>query len=405
MKLLHTSDWHVGKTIRGHSRGHEHQAVLDEIVALAGEHEVDAVIVAGDLYESAAPHPDAERLVYRTLLRLAETGAVVVVVAGNHDHARRLDAVAPVFGATGEIHVVARPAPADSGGVHHLTTRSGERAQIACLPFVSQRGIVRAADLFDRAAFENTQAYQERIAAMLAALCTDFDSESVNVVVAHAFVVGGQLGGGERSAHVIDDYAIPSQAFPITASYVALGHVHRAQKIAAGAPLHYCGSPLQLDFGERPESKQVNLVEASPGVPARVTALPLRSGRRLVTLRGRLHELAERHRSGDIDHDAWLRIELDEPGRAGLADEVREMFGERAVDVRSSGVAGSSPRRRQSRQGRSPHELFAEFMAERGVDDDRLGKRFADLLDAELSDDPADEPAGSDERAGNGASP
>ncbi|MFP5298526.1 MAG: exonuclease SbcCD subunit D, partial [Actinomycetota bacterium] len=92
MRFLHTGDWHVGKSLVGLSRAPEQEAVLDEIVEIARKHEVDATLVAGDLFDSTAPSPEAERIVYKALLGLAETGAVVVV-PGNHDNDRRLAAV------------------------------------------------------------------------------------------------------------------------------------------------------------------------------------------------------------------------------------------------------------------------------------------------------------------------
>ncbi len=380
MKLLHTSDWHVGKTIRGHSRAPEHAEVLGEIVSLAGENSVDLVIVAGDLFETATPTAEAESLVYRTLLQLLDTGAHVAVISGNHDNARRLRAVSPVFQALGRIHLVTEPTRPDDGGVVRLSTRGGEDVYLAMLPFVSKRGVVRAKDLMESVAYENTQVYADRIRLLVETLTAGFSTDTVNILAAHAFVYGGQLGGGERQAHFIDEYAISAQSFPVTASYVALGHVHRPQRIAGAAPIHYCGSPLQLDFGEEDQPKQVNLVEIEPGVPPVVTPLPLSGGRALCTLRGTVAELEKLADRGD---DAWLRVVVNEPRRAGLADEVRELFGERVVDVRMDDPA---PQRKQraTRKGRAPTELFDEFLAERNVEDERVRALFAELLDAEL---------------------
>ena len=386
MKLLHTSDWHVGKTIRGHSRIPEHEAVLTEIVSLADEHSVDLVIVAGDLFETATPTAEAESLVYRTLLRLLDTSAHVAVISGNHDNARRLHAVAPVFEALGRIHLVTEPTRPDDGGVIRLSMPGGEQVRLAMLPFVSQRGVVRAKNLMEAAAYENTQAYGDRMRLLIETLTAELGSDTVNILAAHAFVYGGQLGGGERAAHFIDDYAISAQSFPVTASYVALGHVHRPQKIPGAAPIHYCGSPLQLDFGEEDQHKQVNLVEIEPGVPPAVTPVPLSGGRALRTLRGtvaELKELAARGEDGSLTDDAWLRVMVQEPRRAGLADEVRELFGERVVDVRMDDPA---PQRKQrvARKGRAPTELFDEFLTERNIEDERVRAMFAELLDAEL---------------------
>ncbi|HEV2686833.1 MAG TPA: exonuclease subunit SbcD, partial [Actinomycetota bacterium] len=186
MKLLHTSDWHVGKTLRGRDRSDEHRAVLDEITGIARAHSVDLVIVAGDLFESAAPTPDAERIVYRALLDLAEI-APVVVVSGNHDNDRRLVAVEPLLG-LGRITTRAMLAKPDEGGVLTLETANGERAQIAMLPWVSQRYIVRAEELMSKDAFEHAGDYAQRLADVIGWLCKGFSDQTVNIVAGHAMV-------------------------------------------------------------------------------------------------------------------------------------------------------------------------------------------------------------------------
>ena len=383
MKLLHTSDWHVGKTIRGRSRAYEHRAVLDEIVSLANEHSVDLVLIAGDLFETAAPSAEAEGIVYRALLDLAATGAEVAVIAGNHDNARKLKAICPVFEAAGRVHVLSEVVRPEDGGVLHLRMRGGEDLRLAMLPFVSQRGIVRARNLMESAAYENVQVYAERMRLVLDALAEGFESDTVNVLMAHSFVHGGQLGGGERAAHFIDDYALSAQAFPATAGYVALGHVHRPQKIAGPGQIHYCGSPLQLDFGERDQSKQVNLVDMEPGLPSTVMPLPLSSGRSLLRLSGTLAELESQRET--LDDDPWLQVMVREPRRADLADRAREMLGEGVVDVRVENQS-STAARRPSRSGRTPVELFEEYLAEQYIDDERVRALFKELLDAQYDE-------------------
>ena len=377
MKLLHTSDWHVGKAIRGQSRADEHRAVLTEIVGIAEREAIDLVVVAGDLFETGSPSPEAEEIVYRALLGLAQTGAEVMVISGNHDNGKRLRAVAPLL-ELGNVHLVAEPLRPEDGGVRVLPCRSGGDVRVAALPFISQRGIVRAAALMDDAAYEHAQAYSERLRLLLGALTATFDDTMPNLLVAHGFVLGGAAGGGERHAHLVDEYQISSQAFPATASYVALGHLHRPQKIAGATAIHYCGSPLQLDFGEEMQAKQVNVVELDAGVPAKVTALPLTAGRQLVTIKATMAEL-----DAAVDAapgDAWLRVDLREERRAGLADAVRAMIGERAVDVRIDKPSGAASAARATRRGRSPVELFAEFCEHRGVADERVKAMFTELL-------------------------
>ena len=405
----------MGKAIRRNSRADEHQAVIDEIVALVGERQVDLVIVAGDLFDTASPTAESEAMVYRGLLDMTRAGAQVAVIAGNHDNARRLRAVAPVFEAAGRVHLVTEPTRPNEGGVLRLAGPGGEEMRLALLPFVSQRGVVRAKDLMEAAAYENAQAYAERMRLLIEALCSGFEADTVNILAAHAFVHGGRLGGGERAVHFVEDYALSAQAFPATAGYVALGHVHRPQKIPGAAPIWYCGSPLQLDFGEEDQAKQVNLVDIEPGKPPTVTAVPLTSGRALRTLTGTMDELAaaataaadnsgteadgnrtgedgdegdggtgaDGNRTGeDGNRGDWLRVVVRGSRRPGLADEVRELLGDRVVDVQvEDDSAPARPRAR--RAGRAPAELFDEFMAERNVDDDRVRALFAELLDAE----------------------
>ncbi len=378
VRLLHTSDWHVGKLIRGQSRAEEHRAVLAEIASVAADEAVDLVLVAGDLFETAAPGPGSEAIVYRALLDLAEV-APVVVIGGNHDNPRRLAAVAPLL-TLGRVRLLAQPARPDDGGVVELDV-DGTTVRLVLLPFVSKRGIVRADQLMRDAAFELNQAYDERMRAIISGLTAGFAADTVNVVCGHLFAAGGTLGGGERSAHTIMDYSVGSLAFPVTAQYVALGHLHRAQDIPGPTRIRYCGSPLQLDFGESGESKSVTVVDLEPGAPATVREVALSEGRRLRTITGTMAEIeSARGTTGDD----YLRVVVTDARRAGLADEVRSWFdGDEAcvvdVQVRTPDSESTVVSRRPDNA--TPSELFALYLAERGVDDDRLVPAFDDLLD------------------------
>jgi DNA repair protein SbcD/Mre11 len=385
MKLLHTSDWHVGKTLRGRDRSDEHRAVLDEITGLARDHAVDLVIVAGDLFESAAPTPDAERIVYRALLDLAEVTAVVIV-GGNHDNDRRLAAVEPLLGLS-RITTRAMLAKPDEGGVLALTTRDGERAQIALLPWVSQRYVVRAKELMSKDAFEHAGDFAQRLADVIAWLCKGFSGDTVNIVAGHAMVAGGVMGGGERLAHTMFEYCVSATAFPATAHYVALGHLHRAQQLGSQPPVWYCGSPLQLDFGETEDRKCALVVEATAETPAHVEQVPLASGRRLRKLAGTLEDLQA---IAGTTGDDYLRVIVRGDARAGLAEDLRELFGENTVDVMiqtdADAQLGLDPRAHETR---SPKELFREYLAEKKVNDERVLSLFDELFEEEHASAPA----------------
>ena len=379
MRILHTADWHVGKTLKGRSRLDEQERVLREIVGIARHHEVDVVLVAGDLYDTAAPSAAAQQLVIRTLLGLARD-AQVVAIAGNHDHGPTLDAYRPLAGAAG-ITLVGAARPADQGGLVELTApTTGERARVAVLPFLSQRYAVSAAELVARTPAENTGAYDQQLRGILGALTAGFRDDAVNLVMAHLTVIDGVFGGGERTAQSIFEYAVPATIFPVDAHYVALGHLHRRQRMAAPCPVHYSGAPLAVDFGEQENEPVVCLVEAAPGTPARVTDIPVTSGRRLRTVRGTVAELAAL--AGTVGDD-FLRVRVCEAARAGLRDEVTAVL-PNALEVRiDPEFAAPVPARARPSAGaeRQPAELFAEYLAGAGVADPRVERLFARLLD------------------------
>ncbi|HEU5484162.1 MAG TPA: exonuclease subunit SbcD, partial [Microlunatus sp.] len=222
MKLLHTSDWHVGKTLKGRSRLDEQKAVLAEIVALAAEHAVDAVLIAGDVYENVSPTAEAQQLVIRTLLRLQRAGIEVIAIAGNHDHGATFEAYRPLLNQVG-IRLIGLARPADRGGVLRFSARStGEPAVVATLPFLSQRYAVRAAELITRTPAENVGAYDQLVRDVLGNLTAEFTDQTVNLAMAHLTCIGGSMGGGEREAQSIMEYSVPAAIFPIDAHYVAL---------------------------------------------------------------------------------------------------------------------------------------------------------------------------------------
>ncbi len=375
MKVVHTSDWHVGKLLRGASRIDEHRAVLGEIAEIADRERADLVLVVGDLYETAAPPPEATAVVYDALLALRETGAHVVVVGGNHDQQLQLDSVAPVFARLG-ITVLGLPA----GPERAVVDVAG--ARVVMLPWMSQRWAIKTAQLMSATASATAQYYAARVARLLAWLSEGFSADTLNIVAAHCMVQGGTLGGGERDAQLIDEYSVPTAAFPASANYVALGHLHRAQQMPGAAPIWYSGSPIQVDFGEERDTKQVLVVDIPDRGAAKVAPVALTRGAVLRTLRGTLAELEAA--APDVG-DAFLRVFVKEQPRAGLADDVRMLL-PTAVDVRVAPdvVAEAPGKPKKVARATTPRDLFGQYLDETGHSpDERLVALFDELLDAE----------------------
>ena len=381
MRILHTSDWHVGKVLKGRDRHDEHVAVLRSLVQVARDEDVDLVLIAGDVFETAAPTAKAQGLVMRTLLALRDDGRQVVVIAGNHDNASLLDAVyRPVLGELG-LHVLGTPKRPEAGGTLELRTRGGEAVNVAALPFLSHRYAVRAAEILLHEFAEHALDYAQRVSEIVRLLTEGFTADAVNLCMAHATLLGGRRGGGEREVQTSLDYELPASMFPATAHYVALGHLHRQQEIPGPCPVFYSGSPLAIDFGEEANEPAALIVTAEPGIRADARPVPITGGRRLRTLRGTLDQVIS---EGEQAGDAYLRVVLAEPSRAGLGDLVRDKLPntlEVMLDDAHRPRPGSRDGDRHSRIGRSPLELFGDYLSEENIDDPRITAMFAELLD------------------------
>jgi exonuclease SbcD len=390
MRFLHTGDWHVGRTIRRRQRLDETRSVLKEIVGIAEGEAVDAVLVCGDTYETFAPSAEAERIVYDTLLSLTQrVGVPVVLVAGNHDYAKRLTAVQGLLQAV-NVHVVAEPLRPDEGGVIEVPSRSGEQqAQIAVLPWITERRLFGAEEMMGLQE-EPQKAYAEQIPRLLHELCAHFDQDKVNLLASHLFISGARPGGGERELTIGEIFAITAAALPTTPQYIALGHVHRPQE-APGAPIPTCyaGSPLQLDFGDVGQQRSVTIVDIEPGRPARPRVIPLEKGRRLIDVHVRVDQLEN---EVGADDDAYARVFLECDGPApGLVERVQEVL-PNAVEVRLVYERDDPERTIADYRAMSPGELFCSYYQKRhGSDpDERLLTLFNELFEEVSADAPGE---------------
>ncbi len=298
MKILHTSDWHIGKRLGRHDRMQEHAAVLEEVARIADEREVDLILVSGDVFDRPIPPVDALALGLEALQRLAAL-APVIAVAGNHDSPELFDALAPFLRAQGKgVHLVGairRPGEGAILGPEELDVP----AAVACFPFLREGRVVDF--MRDTGAWYGE--YAERVAGIAAAynreLVARAGADIVPLFMAHFLVTGAKVDRGaprgERELHMGEAYAATAQAIPPGPQYVAMGHIHAPQPVpSAPVPAQYAGSLLPLDFGEAGAQKRVVIVEGDPGRLAAVTSIPLTAGRPLRRETGTWEELAVR---------------------------------------------------------------------------------------------------------------
>jgi exonuclease SbcD len=312
MRIVHTSDWHAGRNWKGQNRLPELQNVLEHLGDFIEQGNVDLVLMSGDVFESQMPPPEAERAVSTFFKRLGGADIPSVVIAGNHDHPVRMDTWGLLAEFVG-VRALGLPRRRAEGGLLELRTKSGQLACVAAIPWASPGRIVEALTL----ARDETLAKQQFADAMqriLAHLAEGYRSDAVNLVVAHSYIAGAKSCGSERVVTMGDEWAATAQSLPSAAQYVALGHVHRPQRIdAAGPHTQYAGSPMQLDFGEVNDEKSFVLIEVAPGKPPRVDRVPYQGALRLGEWSGSMMEL---ERDADtLRHFGYLRvlITLDSP--------------------------------------------------------------------------------------------
>lgn len=323
MRLIHTADWHLGRKLKGCDRTPEIAHALDRLLADAIALSVDAVLVAGDLYDMPNPTAEAERVAYRFFHDLSQAGIPAVVIAGNHDSGSRLEGVASLL-EIANVHALGRVRTAGDGGVVAVDTKSG-KLRVGALPFASERRLLSADDLWLKDDTEQRQTYRETMAYLMGNLAGGFGDDTVNVLMAHVALDGATLSHSEAPFYTTGAYCLSEDTLPGAAQYVALGHIHKWQRVNAAAPAYYSGSVIQVDFGEAQEEKGYNLITVEPGRPATVEfrTLPCQKPLKVVRCEGKALEQAL---DGHRDHPGWLKVivELESP-ELGLADRVRKV--------------------------------------------------------------------------------
>ncbi len=323
MRLIHTSDWHLGRKLKGVDRTPEIAIALEEILKYAKDFDVDAVLVAGDIFDVPNPSTEAEKVAYEFFYQLNQLSIPSVAIAGNHDSATRIDSLAQLLSLAG-VRALGRPRIADEGGVITMDTASGKLC-VGAMPFASERRMLAAEDVWNLDASEQRADYKTTVTYVLQNLATGFRTDAANVMMAHMTIEGAKFTGSEAAFHSGNMYSLSGQAIPSECQYVALGHIHRPQQIANAAPTYYSGSLIQVDFGEVGEQKGFNVIDVEVGRPAKVQFQPLICQKPLKRVEchiDQLDEYLESHR----DYVGYLKFAIAvDTAQIGLADRVRKV--------------------------------------------------------------------------------
>lgn len=361
MRILHTSDWHLGRSLHGVDLLPHQGAYLDHLVEVVRAEEVGAVVVSGDVYDRAIPPVEAVQLLADALARISEH-CPVVVTPGNHDSAIRLGFAAGLL--RDGVHLRARVA--DVGRPVELADDDGP-VLVYALPYLDPDAVRR--ELADGPADLVPRSHEAVMSAAMCRVRGDLDGRAGrrprSVVMAHAFVLGGAASESERDIRVGGVDAVPAGVFA-GVDYVALGHLHGPQRIAfpGGGPveteLRYSGSPLAYSFSERNHAKASLLVDVGPGGVRGVEAVAAPVPRRLTEVRGSLETVLGA--GGEAHVGDWVRVVVTDDARPpGLYARVRTRFPHvLAVEHRPAGAVPSTAA--PVTAGRDPLEVAAEFV-------------------------------------------
>ena len=274
MKILHTSDWHLGRTLYGRRRYEEFEAFLIWLVETIQQNQIDALLVAGDIFDTSAPSHRAQELYYRFLCRMAASCCRhVVVVAGNHDSPSFLNAPKELLRAL-DVYVVGNASENLEDEVLVLTAKHGAPELIVCaVPYLRDRDI-RVAEAGEsiedkeRKLIEGIRSHYADVASLAELKRTELGTEIPIVAMGHLFTAGGQTidGDGVRELYVGSLAHVTAGIFPENLNYVALGHLHVPQKVNGSEVIRYSGSPLPMGFGEATQQKSVVIVDFHPQI-------------------------------------------------------------------------------------------------------------------------------------------
>ena len=409
MRILHSSDWHLGQHFIGKTRQAEHQALIAWLLEQVQEHQVDAMLIAGDIFDTGTPPSYARELYSQLVVGLHEAGVALLLLGGNHDSVATLGESRDLLARLGATVVPAADVADEQ--VRVLPRRDGTPGCVVCaIPFIRPRDVIRsqAGDSAEDKQASLQAAIQVHYHAVFAAaearrdaLAAELGRALPLIATGHLTTVGASASESVREIYVGALEAFPTSAFP-PADYIALGHIHRPQRVGGLEHIRYCGSPIPLSFDEAGQQKEVLLVDLDAAGLQAVTPLPVPRFQALASLTGSLDELQGAIAAAAADASAanplWLEVVVrtddyltDLPARIesmtdGLPVEVL-----RIRRARGNAAASLLSEARETLDELTPDDVFARRLALEELSDEMraaLTERFRSVLTS-LEENPA----------------
>ncbi len=384
MRILHTSDWHIGKRLSDRERLGEQREALDEIARICEEENVDLILVAGDVFDVYTPPAEAEELFYAKIKEIAGKDRAVVIVSGNHDDGVRLAAAAPFAADAGVYLFGNKPKKIPLGGERGvkaveagdfyviIRNQKGEEVYINALPYPNEASLREE---------KSEESYGEKISRRIRRGEEGLRQGLPYILLTHLFIAGGAVSDSERDIDLGGARAVPLSLFP-KGAYVALGHLHRPQKCAEN--VRYSGSLLQYSFDEANNEKSVLLLETQGEEVRVVKSIPLSSGKKLVRLECNGAGEALKILPSYSENFVELTVNLDAPLTSDETESLKDAC---------PGLIFINPRVRTGdfaplvkRSGLKPKELFNEYYRSLYGDDapEELSTKFLSLLEGNI---------------------
>lgn len=337
MRTLHTSDWHLGKNLEGFSRMDEQELFLNDFVELVKEKNVDVIIIAGDIYDSANPPARAEKMFYDTLKKLSSNGErLTLVIAGNHDNPERLVAAGPLARDHGIIMLGTPKTVVDVGeyGRHKVVEAgegyveiemNGERAVILSVPYPSEKRLNEVLYGSMDEEWDRLKSYSDRIKQLFEQLSLKFRDDTINICVSHLFAMGSEEAGSEKNVMLGGSFIVDGRCFPQKAQYVALGHIHKPQIVpGTNKKARYAGSPIHYNKKEVSFIKKCFIVDLKANEECSIEEVDLKVYKPIEVWKCENIEAAIEMCEKNKDKDCWVYLEI-ETDRYLREDEIKQM--------------------------------------------------------------------------------
>ena len=397
MKILHTADWHIGKKLHKHYLYEDFDLFINWLIKLIIEQEIEAILISGDVFDLANPSAEARKQYYRALLQLRKTNCQLIITGGNHDSPSMLDAPKEILNELNVTVIGGMPSKIEECLIP-LQNKKGENELIvAALPFLRDSDL-RSID--EEVVYENRiEAIRNGIEATFtkaAKTSKDLYPELPVLAMGHLYAAGIESSDSERDIQIGNQAAFQASQFGTEFSYVALGHIHKPQRVNAQIPTFYSGSPLPLSFSERKDEKRLLLIDTENGFEPESIAIP--SFRKLIRINGSIAEIQQKlfslESQGSLTN--LIEVELKEENYdsnliAQLDDLVTnfeqanfEIVKHRATFKNQLRESGKLFESHQHLEDLKPQEVFQKLLAQHSYAEDvkeKVNIAFQELLE------------------------